>query len=65
MISISGLKYVENPNIFIHQPEEVSGLFEVVESLNMEDLKLAQLFVNISTWNHIKSESSEKQGIEN
>ncbi len=65
MISISGSKHVKNPNIYYHQPEEVSGLFEVVESLDMEDLKLTQLFVNISTWNHIKSELSEKQGIEN
>jgi hypothetical protein len=49
VISISGSKHVKNPNIYIHQPEEVSGLFQVVESLDMEDLKLAQLLVNIST----------------
>jgi hypothetical protein len=49
VISISGSKHLENPNIYNHQPEEVSGLFEVVESLDMEDLKLAQFFVNIST----------------
>jgi hypothetical protein len=49
VISISGPEHVENPNICYYQPEEVSSLFEVVESLDMEDLKLTQLLVNIST----------------